>query len=85
MTTRDCLDELFDDLRTERPLLQHGAEWDAWLTSMGECICAMPTRARRWGAIKAISEDICTAMPGNGLVVAHLSIQAAVLRAGGGA
>jgi hypothetical protein len=75
---------MFDQVRAQRPAVYLGDEWQSWLCAIGDCIAALPTRDQRWAAGVLVANDICLAIPGTPLAVAHLAILEAVMKAGKG-
>lgn len=80
---RDCLLELFDQVRAQRPPVYDCDSWHNWLAAIGDCISALPSQRQRWAATVLVGNDICESMPGTPLAVAHLTILEAVARAAG--
>lgn len=82
-TSQDCLVILFDSVRAQRPPVYLSDEWQNWLAAIGDCISALPTQSQRWAVTVLVGNDICEAMPGTPISVAHLVILEAVARAAG--
>lgn len=80
---RDCLIELFDQVRSQRPAVYMADEGQKWLCAIGDCISALPTQSQRWAATVLVAGDLQASMPGLPLGNAYLSIQEAVLKASG--
>ena len=77
----DCLVEMFEQVRAQRPPIYDGDAWQSWLCAIGDCISALPTQQQRWAATVLVANDLVLAMPGLSLAMAHLAILEAVMKA----
>jgi hypothetical protein len=79
----DCLIEMLDQVRGQRPAVYMCDEFNNWLCAIGDCISALPTRDQRWAASVLVANDLALAMPGLPLSLAHTTILNAVILANG--
>ena len=77
----DVLTEMFEELRTQQPKIYLADEYATWLCAIGYCIAALPTQDQRWAAGVLIANDLCNAMPGLSLAMAHFTVLEAVMKA----
>lgn len=63
LTERDCLVQMVDELRGQRPPVYDADRFRTWIEGLRETVQALPRFEQRWASVALVADDLARAMP----------------------
>lgn len=64
MRERDCLVEMVDELRAQRPKIYDADRFTPWLEAMRVAVQALPRLDQRFATVALVADDLAKELPG---------------------
>ncbi|MGL4296243.1 MAG: hypothetical protein ACRCTG_11045 [Aestuariivirga sp.] len=60
---KDCLVQMVDELRMQRPPVYDADRFRSWIEGLREAVQALPRFDQRWASVVLVADDLAKAMP----------------------
>lgn len=64
MTNLDCLVEMVDELRAQRPKIYDADRFQPWVEAMRAAVQASPRLEQRWATVALVADDLAQELSG---------------------